>query len=408
MLRRGALALVVGLLLVAGCGSDDDQPAATGETEAAADDVATEAPSLEHTGSDAAFYEPPDPLPDGEHGDLLRYQVLDGPEGVDLYKVLYLSESVQGDPIAVSGLVGIPTAPGRNRPVMSWAHGTTGMADECAPSKGPLDQRMSAMLGPFVEQGWIVAATDYEGLGTPGLHPYIAGISEGRGTLDIVRAAAQLPDANRGDDVVVWGHSQGGHGAMFAHQLAAEWTPELTHRGTVAGAPPSELPLLADALKGGNFQGYIAMVAGGLNAAYPEADLSLVMSEAGIAAMDVLDQGCTDEVFETFNPMPYEDVVIGDFMAIEPWASIIRENDPGHVKVDAPLLIIHGEADEQIPVVASKLLFDRLCGLGQVVERRTYPGMGHAQVIEPSFPDMLSWMVDRFAGEPAVSGCPTG
>lgn len=405
MLRKGALALVLGLLLVAGCGTDDDKPAATGDVGSPAEQ-ATEAPPLEHTGSDASFYEPPDPLPDGEHGDLLRYQRLESVDGAELYKVLYLSESVQGDPIAVSGVVGIPTAAGADRPVLSWAHGTTGMADECAPSREPLD--LSALVGPFVEQGWIVAATDYEGLGTPGLHPYLAGISEGRGTLDIIRAAADLPDAGRGDDFVVWGHSQGGHGAMFAHQLAAEWTPELTHRGTVAGAPPSELPLLAQALQGGAFQGYIAMVAGGLNAAYPEADLSLVMSEEGIAAMDVLEEGCTAEVFEVFNEMPYEDVILGDFMQIEPWASVIRENDPGHVKVDVPLLIIHGEADEQIPVVASKLLFDRLCGLGQVVERRTYPGMGHAQVIQPSFPDMLRWMVERMAGEPAVSGCPTG
>lgn len=404
MLPKGVVALVL-VLVVAGCGTDDDEPAATGDVGSPAEQV-TEAPSLVHTGSDASFYEPPDPLPDGEHGDLLRYQPLEGPDGAELYKVLYLSESVQGDPIAVSGLVGIPTAAGADLPVLSWAHGTTGLADECAPSREPLD--VSAFVGPFVEQGWIVAATDYEGLGTPGLHPYLAGISEGRATLDIIRAAAELPDAGRGDDFVVWGHSQGGHGAMFAHQLAAEWTPELAHRGTVAGALPSELPLLAQALQGGAFQGYIAMVAGGLNAAYPEAELSLVMSEQGIAAMDVLEEACTSEVFEVFNVMPYEEVILGDFMQIEPWASVIRENDPGHVKVDVPLLIIHGEADEQIPVVASKLLFDRLCGLGQVVERRTYPGMGHAEVIQPSFPDMLRWMVERMAGEPAVSGCPTG
>ena len=61
-------------------------------------------------------------------------------------------------------------------------------------------------------------------------------------------------------------------------------------------------------------------------AAYPDADLSQVMSQEGINAMDVLEEGCTDEVFEVFNPMPYESVVIGDFMKIEPWKTILEEN----------------------------------------------------------------------------------
>jgi fermentation-respiration switch protein FrsA (DUF1100 family) len=313
---------------------------------------------------------------------------------------------VKGKPIAVSGVAALPTAAGTNRPVLSWAHGTTGIADECAPSKMPLEGQEAALLGPFIKEGWIVAATDYEGLGTPGRHPYIAGISEGRGTLDAVRAAKQLPDARGGADTIVWGHSQGGHAAMFANQLAATWTPELKLDGTVAGAPPSELLLIAAALKGGNFQGYLAMVAAGLNAAYPEAKLDQVITPKGLADLHVVDEGCTDEIFKVYNTLPYDEFSAGDPAVVEPWKSVLEENDPGHAKTDSPILIIHGEADEQIPPIASELLFKRLCGLGQVIERRTYPGMGHAEVIVPSFPDMLTWMKDRVAGKPAVSGCP--
>jgi fermentation-respiration switch protein FrsA (DUF1100 family) len=404
MWRRGALALLVVALLATGCGTDAEEPARSGE-------VAQAAPSgpQEYTGSVDGFYDPPDPLPAGDHGDLLRYQRLDTTiDGGTAYRILYLSESVKGEPIAVSGLAALPTKAGTDRPVLSWAHGTTGIADACAPSKSDIGELESGLLGPFLDLGWIVAATDYEGLGTPGRHPYIAGISEGRGVLDAVRAAKQLPEAGGGDDTIVWGHSQGGHAAMFANQLASSWTPELQLDGTVAGAPPSELLLIADALKGGNFQGYIAMVAAGLNAAYPEAKLDQVISPAGLADLHVVDEGCTDEIFKVYNSLPYDEFAAGDPAKVEPWRSVLEENDPGHVKTDSPILIIHGEADEQIPPIASQLLFQRLCGLGQVVERRTYPGMHHAEVIVPSFKDMLSWMQDRVAGKPAVSGCPAG
>jgi fermentation-respiration switch protein FrsA (DUF1100 family) len=401
MWRRGALALLVVALLATGCGNDTDEPARSG-------DAAASGPQA-YTGSNEGFYVLPDPLPEGEHGDLIRYQQLEVGIGEGTaYRILYLSESVPGKRIAVSGVAVIPSTPGTDRPVLSWAHGTTGIADACAPSKSSIGELETSVLGPFVDLGWIVAATDYEGLGTPGRHPYIAGISEGRGTLDAVRAAKQLPGAEGGDDTIVWGHSQGGHAAMFANQLASTWTPELHLDGTVAGAPPSELLLIADALKGGDFQGYIAMVAAGLNAAYPDAKLEQVITPAGLDKLHVVDEGCTDEVFEVFNSLPYDEFAAGDPAKVEPWKSVLEENDPGHVKTDSPILIIHGEADEQIPPVASKLLFDRLCSLGQVVERRTYPGMHHAEVIVPSFKDMLTWMQDRVAGKPAVSGCPAG
>jgi dipeptidyl aminopeptidase/acylaminoacyl peptidase len=71
----------------------------------------------------------------------------------------------------------------------------------------------------------------------------------------------------------------------------------------------------------------------------------------------------------------------------------------------SPLLIIHGEDDEQIPLATSKQLFDELCAQGQVVERRTYPGQSHAGVIVSSFVPMLMWMDARVTGTPAKTGC---
>jgi predicted esterase len=103
--------------------------------------------------------------------------------------------------------------------------------------------------------------------------------------------------------------------------------------------------------------------------------------------------------------VPYDALVKADPATVEPWKTLLVENDPGFVVGESPILIIHGEQDEQIPLVSSQLLLDRMCGIGQVVERRTYPG-SHAGVIGPSMPDMLAWIDGRLAGDEAPSSCP--
>ena len=379
-MRRALVALLLPLVLgLVACGDDDDE---------AIDPRSRPAPADEEG---------------AEHGDLLDAEQV----GERTFKVRYASESVAGDAIEVTGVVALPADVADGAPVLTWAHGTTGIADVCAPSNDP--EGAVGFLRPFVEKGWVVVATDYEGLGTEGRHPYINGTSEGRGTLDIVRAAAEVPGGVEPGPVVIWGHSQGGHAALFAGQLAPTWTPELDVVGVVAGAPATELPLIAKALQNGPFQGYLALGAAGLNAAEPErADLSIVMSDQAIELLDVVDTGCAGEVHEVYTKLPYEEFAIADPGEVEPWRSILLENDPGHVKTDTPIYLYQGEADEQIPVAASGLLFERLCALGQVVERHTYPDQTHAGVIAVAWEGFEAWMEARVSGVPAATGCPAG
>lgn len=397
------------LLAAAGaCSGDDAATAGRAPGSETTTTTVAQAEALE-LGPDEDLYALAEDLEPGEPGDVIAVQEVDAPdvEGTVL-RVLHHSQSLEGDDIAVSGLIAIPdgAAPDRGRAVLSWAHGTTGIADECAPSKD-LSGSNIALAAPFLERGMVVVATDYEGLGTPGRHPYIAGESEGRGVLDIVRAARSLGDRTGASErVVIWGHSQGGHAALFANQIAADWAPELEVVGTVAGAPPSQLNLIAAALKNSPFRYYLAMVAAGWSAAYPEADPSTVLTEEGVATLDAVDTGCGSELAEAWSDASYDDLVKADPASVEPWASLLVENDPGFVVGASPVLIIHGEADEQIPVVSSQLLLERMCGIGQVVERRTYPGQSHAGVIGPSLLDMLDWIDARLAGEDAPNDCP--
>jgi hypothetical protein len=118
--------------------------------------------------------------------------------GAMSWRVMYLSESIQGEPIAVTGKVWVPVGdpPDEGYQVVALARATNAIADECAPSKDevPAPPWAAGVVTGSVEAGYVVAMTDYEGLGTPGRNPYLVGESEGRGVLDAAKAAAQLPD----------------------------------------------------------------------------------------------------------------------------------------------------------------------------------------------------------------------
>jgi len=63
--------------------------------------------------------------------------------------------------------------------------------------------------------------------------------------------------------------------------------------------------------------------------------------------------------------------------------------------------VYHGEQDEQIPVVASLLLLQRMCRVGGfTVLRRTYAGASHGGVIAAATADIDRWVSDRLSGTP--------
>ncbi|HEU5301353.1 MAG TPA: lipase family protein [Acidimicrobiia bacterium] len=372
-----------------------------------------------------SFYAVPSSLAKAEPGELLKSQKVEAPDSDGtVYRVMYASTSLEDDsPVAVTGLIVVPDgpAPDGGFPVVSWAHGTNGMADECAVSADPDD--LSELANGLVDEGWLVVASDYRGEGTPGLHPYIAGFAAARDSIDIVRAAQQLKAAHASTDYVVWGHSQGGHTAMFAHNIAADYAPELTLDGVVAGAPPSQFNLIYTFLKTSPYKHYLLMAAGGLNAAYGDeaAPLDEVLTRDGIDLLPVLEGGCSGHIRDETVDVQIDDVLLADPFTVPAWGALLTQNDPQSFDTanDVPLLIIHGGEDEQIPTVSSVLLQDHLCGIGQALERWVYPGQSHAGVIGPSAPDMVQWITQRFDGSGApgsiapvgqadveVSGCP--
>ena len=255
------------------------------------------------------FYAIPDPLPAGPPGSPIWAEPVAAPPGALAWRILYHSRTIHDEDIAVSGLVVAPDRepPAGGFPVVAYAHGTTGLADPCAPSKAarPLADGDEAAgdlpLPPLWEDGYVVVATDYEGLGTPGRHPYIVGGSEGRGVLDSIRAARALPEAHAGDRAVVVGISQGGHAALFTGELADTYAPDAGLLGVVALAPGAELAQAAMLLLGDeSVVGFAVAIGAGFDAAYPVVRLEDILTPKALAAIDVVDTGCIDDILATY------------------------------------------------------------------------------------------------------------
>ena len=193
------------------------------------------------------FYDPPQSLLEGEHGELIWSRPLSGEAALDDARsnelVLYRSRDVHGKPVAVSGIIALPCqhAPKGGYPIVSWAHGTVGCADTCALLRDTavspahsFNKYPHDMLNAFLNNGWAVLMTDYEGLGTEGRHPYLLGESEAHGILDIVLAVRRLYPDRLSNRLAIVGHSQGGQAALFGRTTRPSGHPI----STCAVSPP--------------------------------------------------------------------------------------------------------------------------------------------------------------------------
>ncbi len=409
MRRRSFVVVALVVSLGAACGADAGDLAG-GDDETTNSAVPADLTATTLDVADApdglAFYQPPEPLPAAAPGELIWARAGRTVRGTTEHLVLYHSTAVDGRDIAVSGAVYVPAGPPPDGgwPVYSWGHGTTGLGDGCAPSRGRADET-TAWFDELVERGFVVAATDYEGLGTPGDHPYVVGESEGRSMLDAVRAVKALLGSAASDRVVLGGHSQGGGAALFAAEIVADYAPELDVLGTVAGAPAAELATLATALANGPFAAFAAMAASGFAAAYPDLPLDALVTPEVIAAIADIRPLCVGEIVARFLGPDAASVLVADPAAVEPWASRLEANSPGNRPADSPVLVFHGGADEQIPPTISEAMLARYCRYERPVERRVYEGEGHVGVLAAARDDALDWIDDRLANKDAPTSC---
>jgi dienelactone hydrolase len=352
------------------------------------------------------FYMPPDPLPDAADGEVVRWREEPRQLSARNYLLMYHSTNATGQDIPVTGRVLVPTAPWRGdgpRPIVSVASGTRGVGDTCAPSRW-LDYERP-FIEPMLLAGWAVVVTDYEGLGTPGMHTYVVGQSEGRAVIDMVRAATNLPATGleAGGKVAFSGYSQGGGGAMWAGELQPTYAPELDLVGIAAGGVPADLTKVAEGLDGKVGFGFLLLAAYGLDAAYPELDLETYFNERGRRTYEQEQDDCVGAT------LGHAFQNIGMFTTTNPlrspqWQARLAENRLGANPPDVPIRLFHGTLDEIVAPGQARALRNEYCAAGADVQWEWHLGE-HVSTMVTGAPGVITFLDRRFRDRPFLGHC---
>ena len=341
-------------------------------------------------------------------GTIVRTEpLLSAPTGSKAWRVLYHSTDVQGHDILTSGVVVAPDgpAPAGGRTIVSWGHPTTGAAQRCAPSVGVDPFILIEGLGDFLKAGYVVVAADYSGMGAAGPDSYLIGVTEADNLLDAARVARQL-DVGASDRLVLWGHSQGGHAALFAGQTAASYAPELKLAAVAVAAPATDLGALMNAdigdVSGVTISAYaFAAYASVYGPSNPDATLDDILTPAGAAAVPGMAELClfgqNKELHAIATPL------IGKFLAADPattdpWKALLDENTPGAVAMPVPLFVAQGLSDTLVhPDLTTDFVAEQQA-LGASVVYDEIPATGHGEVALRALPKLLPWLESVGAG----------
>ncbi|MBS1849105.1 MAG: hypothetical protein JST73_12585 [Actinobacteria bacterium] len=406
-MRRATILITAALLAgAAGCASTSHH---AGSAKTRTTTVAPTSPPITtattlpaaFTGTVDAFYDPPKPLPAAQPGTLIRYQPVSDVGGRTTWRILYHSIDAAGRDQPTPGLISFPDAAPTSGdwPVLSIGPGTVGLSTRCALS------RTGASPDTFGTDG-VVVQTDYIGMVDGQLQRYLSGPSEAHSMIDAVRAARNIPAAHAGTRWVAFGHSQGGHSALFTNQLAKAYAPELDLLGTVVGAPAAQLTRLYG--PNDRIVPHVVELLGlfGIAQDHPGSDPGSYLTPAARAKVPVLEHGCMDQIIGAFAGMADHGLFAKDPVTTEPAATFVRQNDPGRVKAPSPILLFEGTEDTYVVPARAAAVRARLCGIGQTTQFLSLTGANHGTEIIQGHEQISAWIADRFAGEPALDNCP--
>ncbi len=347
----------------------------------------------------------------GGAGSLVAAVPLAGAPSGNAYKVRYRSVDPDGRPITVTGFVVVPRgpAPAAGRDVVVWAHGTTGVAEACAPSDAAYRYDQVAGLGALLAAGYVVVAPDYQGLGNPGPHPYLVGEATGRVVLDAVRAAHAMPRAKTSTRFALWGESQGGHAALWAGRLAARYAPGFELVGVAAAVPPTDLKANLTGGTNAGIQAFLTAYSAASWAKVYGLPLTTVVKPRTAKLIEAIAKNCVSaEGFKLRTKVGLMRLVgqlRGVDLSTSPrWAALMTKNSLTPVGLDFPMLIIQGSKDQIVAPAVTRKFVDRLCRAKASVTFVT-DGGDHITAGKRSAALAVSWLGDRFAGSTPPSDC---
>ncbi|WP_137725550.1 alpha/beta hydrolase family protein [Prescottella subtropica] len=260
-----------------------------------------------------------------------------------------------------TGSVFLPhgTPPDGGWPVVSYAHGTVGVADQCAPSTAGFNYVERPAIEAWLTAGYAVVATDYAGIGTDGVNAYLDGPAAGANAVDIVTAAHQAYDGVLSDRWIVTGLSQGGHATYFAAAEATGRAPGLDYRGAVAIGAPTHLenlfPLAGPAFPPVATSGLVnfaLFTLAGVDDQRPEVDIRRYLTPVGIDLMERAKITCSVELGQYLREHP---VTLGELFTTTLWNDEVRGVlhrmlTAPTTGFDRPLRVVHSLADTTVPI----------------------------------------------------------
>jgi pimeloyl-ACP methyl ester carboxylesterase len=335
------------------------------------------------------------------------------PEGAMAWRFLYGTTRFDNSPAIASAILIVPeTMPQTPKPVIAWAHGTTGIMSGCAPSVMRNPFANVPALEPLLDQGWAYVASDYAGLGTSGHHAYLVGEDAARQVLDAVQAARQISDVKLESRAVVWGHSQGGNTALWTARIAKDYAPKIDILGIAALAPASDLNELIERVQGTMFGEIVSSyLIHAYEQAYPDiAAKDYLTFTTSLVTRDIASR-CAGEWGTLLSAgetllLPKAGIFARD-PATGPLGERLIQNSPRE-PFSIPLLIAQGDRDDLVLPEVQSVYAHQMCASGQAIDYRVYGERDHLSLVAEGSPleaDLIAWTVDRFMGKPWLNTC---
>nr|WP_280238327.1 lipase family protein [Nocardia abscessus] len=313
-------------------------------------------------------------------------------------RLTYWSRGPRG-PMLSTGVLYLPEGapPQGGWPIIAYAHGTSGIADECAFTLQARDYYLTSVYPELLRAGYAVVISDYVGLGTPGVHPYLDGPAQARSIIDGVRAARAVAPS-LGTRWAVFGQSQGGHAALFTAHLAPGDAPELDLRGAAATGTPSNLdlvfPLAGPWLPRLPLQKtttYFGMLLAGLRASAPELDIDSYLTPVGRDVLRVVEADCAVEADAQVSGIGIGAMLsrpLDDPALLAAVRAMLRVPTSDYT---VPLYLGQGLTDLEVPAPLTLELIAELRAAGTDLRVGFYPG-DHLGAAREAFPDALAFL----------------
>ncbi|MDX8357728.1 lipase family protein [Sphingopyxis terrae] len=315
--------------------------------------------------------------------------------------------------VEVTGALFLPkgTPPTGGWPLVAWEHGTVGIGDDCAPSRNVRSLRDRTYLNHWLDEGYAVVATDYQGLGAPGPHPYLNSRAAAYSTLDAIRAV-QGGDFGLAKQVLIVGQSQGAGAAFATAGYTPDYAPDVDIRGTIAtgipnlGAAATTQTDPAEAEKVDRIIAYLLYIASAANQIDPAYDPSAILTDRAMPAFEKAADSCVVDMFNTVVDagLTRRNTFKGDFWRY--YAPVLKHAGYPTLKIAAPVFIGTGMEDVDTPAAMQTALVASSCAAGSKIEAHIYPGLDHSATLNRSFADSRIFARRAIDGEPIKGNCP--